>query len=277
MREHLLLFRPKISLMVGLSAFAGTCLFNGSITITHIYAVLSVIFLSAGCSALNQYQESEQDKLMTRTKKRPIPNGSVKPFEAVRFAMLFLALSFAMMSLTGSIYGLVMIVATILIYNFAYTPLKKKTPFALLIGSVTGAVPPLMGWVAVGGSPFSSEILIISAVLYIWQTPHFALLSEKYADDYKLAGFFTLSATYGRFKADIFIKIWLTAFISALSIIPISNIYHYWITSFLHITLTFISALLFIVFSKDQNKTFHILNLCMILFFLMLVVDRIII
>lgn len=144
--------------------------------------------------------------------------GVIKPYEAVRFAMLLIALAIAFMLVTDSHTGVFIIMGTVAIYNFVYTPLKTRTPpYALLVGgAVTGAIPPMLGYAALGGSILNTDILLVSAVLYIWQTPHFAMLSERYANDYGKAGFLTLSAVYGQSKTIIFIRVWLTAYICSL-------------------------------------------------------------
>jgi protoheme IX farnesyltransferase len=277
MQNTLQLFRPKVSLMVGLSAFAGACLFDSNLHITHVFAVLSALFLSAGCSALNQYQECEEDAVMSRTSDRPIPSGTVDGKSVLRISAVMLTLSAAFMLLGHNMSALIFIPFTLLVYNLIYTPLKKVTPFALLIGSVTGAIPPVLGYAVTGGEIKTTGILLVAAVLYVWQTPHFALLSEKYKTDYKTAGFKTLSGTYGKTKSDLFIKIWLTGYICALLLIPISDIYKYSsvITAHVLITLAFAAALY--LNRQYTARTFHILNISMVIFFLMLVVDRIII
>lgn len=271
------LFRPKVSLMVGLSAFAGSCLYDSDINLHHLYAVLAALFLSAGCSALNQFQEREEDSVMLRTQNRPLPSGDIDRFCVLRISAIMVALSACFIILSGSIYSLLFIPFTIILYNLIYTPMKKLTPFALLIGSVTGAIPPVMGYTISGGHIGSREILIVAAVLYVWQTPHFALLSEKYKYDYSSAGFKTLSGVYGKIKSDMFIKVWLTAFICMLLFIPLTNIYCFKSSIYAHTAVTIFFAIILFVKRKSTTPTFHILNISMVIFFLMLVVDRIII
>jgi len=277
MQNTIQLFRPKVSLMVGLSAFAGACLFDSDLNITHVFAVLSALFLSAGCSALNQYQEREEDSLMSRTSDRPIPSGTVDGRSALRISAVMLALSAAFMLLGHNIFALLFIPFTLLVYNLIYTPMKKVTPFALLIGSATGAIPPVLGYTVAGGRINATGILLVAAVLYIWQTPHFALLSEKYKTDYQTAGFKTLSGTYGKIKSDLFIKIWLTAYICTLLFIPLSDIYCMKSVINAHVLITLVFAAALYMNRHYTTRTFHILNISMVIFFVMLVVDRIII
>ena len=276
MTAYLSLFRLKVSLMVGLSAFAGACLSDSNLSADHLYAFLCALFLSMGCSALNQFQERNEDALMKRTVKRPLPGAILTPKEVLQISALMIALSACFMALTGSLSGFFIIAGVVAVYNLVYTPLKKVTPFALLAGSVTGAVPPMLGYAALGGSLTNEKMLMLCALLYIWQTPHFAMLAERWADDYKAAGFKTLSGTYGAEKSSLFINIWLLAYVCALFFIPLAGIYCEHVSKIIHMSAAAATALLLLVFIRDSRKTFHILNLSMTFFFLLLVADRII-
>ncbi|PLX66643.1 MAG: prenyltransferase [Denitrovibrio sp.] len=277
MGSFLDLFRIRISLMVGLSTFAGACLSSSNLQYSHLYIVLGALFLSAGVSALNQYQERVEDGLMKRTNNRPIPSGMISPKSALIVSSVLIIISICFIMLTGSLEALGLACATIVIYNFIYTPLKKKTPFALLAGSVTGAIPPMLGFTALGGSMSSPDILTVCAIMYIWQTPHFAMLAEKYSEDYIKAGFKTLSLIYGNSAALLFIIIWVSAFISSLFFVPVAGLYTLQTSAMIHTILAVLTTLMLLVFYKSSTKVFHILNLSMVLFFLLLVVDRIII
>lgn len=179
--------------------------------------------------------------------------------------------------LAGSWTAFGLMATTVVIYNFIYTPLKKKTPFALLIGSVTGSMPPLIGYTALGGEINAPEIMVVCAVMYLWQTPHFAMLAEKYAEDYIKAGFRTLSAVYGKATTSVFIKIWVMTFLSSLFFVPLAGVYIYETSSNIHTVITVLTAFMLFLFYKNIHRVFHILNLSMVLFFLLLVIDRIII
>jgi protoheme IX farnesyltransferase len=275
MKSILQLVRIKVSLMVGLSSFAGACLFYHHITIIHLYAVLSAIFLSFGCSALNQYQESSVDSIMQRTKTRPIPSGVIKPYEAVIFGFAMVAMSVIMVYLSGTYQGYILISVTILVYNLLYTPLKKKTPFALLIGSIIGAFPPVLGYTILGGNIYDSRIILIASILFLWQTPHFALLAEKYASDYILAGFKTVTSIYGSKKSNIFINVWMAAYVAALFFIPFTEIYTYLDSAVIHLYMTLLSVVAFLVTQKSLKFRFISLNISLALFFILLINDKI--
>jgi protoheme IX farnesyltransferase len=153
-----------------------------------LHLLLGVAFAAGGSLALNAYMEREVDALMPRTQTRPVPDGRIQPLAALRFGtvitvcgLLYLALVVHPWSalLTGIIIGS---------YLFGYTPLKMKTPLCSLVGAVSGALPPVVGWVAARGS-FGSEAWVLFAMLFLWQIPHSLAIARLYRDDYARAGF----------------------------------------------------------------------------------------
>jgi protoheme IX farnesyltransferase len=96
-------------------------------------------------------------------------------------------------------------------YNGVYTPLKRHTGFVVIVGAVTGAIPPLMGWVAAGGQILDPRILFISVFFFLWQIPHFLLLLLKYKDDYRKAGFRTVTTTMGDNQIKYIVFIWIVS------------------------------------------------------------------
>jgi protoheme IX farnesyltransferase len=146
------------------------------------------LLLGGGAGALNQYAERSFDRLMRRTEKRPLPAGRLKPNHVLSFGILtsfagllilFLGLNF----LTG-----VLGTATFLLYVLVYTPLKRKTWTATLVGAVPGALPPVMGWTAAGGT-LDPSAGILFVILFLWQIPHFLSLAWMYRKDYARAGY----------------------------------------------------------------------------------------
>lgn len=274
LKDFFKLIRIKVTLQVGLSAFAGACLFSSSISLRHLTGVAAAILLSAGCSALNQVQERKEDGLMSRTADRPVASGRLKSFEAVMIACFCFGSAFLAVLTVGSKSLLFLSVFSVVVYNFVYTPMKKHTPFALMAGSVSGALPPYIGYTAMGGNPFDISIMAVATVLYIWQTPHFALLSEKYAADYAKAGFKTLSGTYGQIKAQKFIDVWTAAYVCSLFFIPLAWIYNHGSSLYIHTALTICTLYCFVRFRKSTHKAFVMLNISISLFFMLLIADR---
>lgn len=185
----------KITFFVTVTTTVGYLLFDGQINFHLFVTAVGVLILASGASSLNEYQEKNADIRMKRTKLRPIPSGKISPNKAlVISSSLILVGSFilAVIGINVMLIGLF----TLLWYNGIYTPLKSKTAFAIIPGSLVGALPPAIGWVAAGGNIFDKEIIVLSSFLFIWQIPHFWLLLLMYDDQYKDAGFPTLSKIF---------------------------------------------------------------------------------
>jgi len=157
-------------------------------------------FLVTGASnAFNQIIEKNLDKMMTRTENRPLPKDRLSVSEAVIFSSIIGVLGIGILwiyvnQLSG-ILGLVALVS----YVAIYTPLKQITPFAVFVGAIPGAIPPMLGWIACTGE-MSLQAIILFAIQFIWQFPHFWALAWMLEDDYKKAGFEMLPAKDGRSK-----------------------------------------------------------------------------
>ncbi|OGK79817.1 MAG: protoheme IX farnesyltransferase [Candidatus Rokubacteria bacterium GWC2_70_16] len=160
--------------------------------------LLGVMLLSCGASALNQVQERERDALMGRTANRPLPSGRLSLAQGTLFAALALVTGAMVLWLgvggTAGILGL----AAASFYNGLYTPwLKPTSPFAAVPGAVPGSLPPVIGWVAGGGSLADAGALILFGVLFLWQMPHFWALALRYRADYASGGFPMVSEAVG--------------------------------------------------------------------------------
>lgn len=149
--------------------------------------VVATLMMGGGASALNQYLERDVDRLMARTRARPLPTGRMSA-RAVLWGGLAVALAgVALLALwANALTGLVgaAIVAT---YVLAYTPLKRITGLNTLVGAVPGALPPVLGWAA-GRGELGVEALALFLILFVWQHPHFLSIAWLYRDDYASAG-----------------------------------------------------------------------------------------
>jgi hypothetical protein len=125
---------------------------------------------------------------MLRTRSRPLPSGRVRPAEAVVFGALLTATGLATLLWRCGALATTVAFLTWASYLFAYTPLKRRTPLATLVGSVPGALPPVIGWTAASGR-LDAGALILFAILFLWQIPHFLAIAWLYRDDYARAGF----------------------------------------------------------------------------------------
>jgi protoheme IX farnesyltransferase len=125
---------------------------------------------------------------MERTRRRPLPAGEVSPREATIVAALCATGGVAILAALVNLDAAMLASLTILIYITIYTPLKPRTSLNTLVGAVCGAIPPMIGWVAASGT-LDTRALLLGAVLFVWQLPHFLALAWMYRDDYARGGF----------------------------------------------------------------------------------------
>lgn len=176
---------------------------DGSI---NINAIAGVMLIAMGGLALNQIQEHKLDKLMDRTKNRPIPSGklSIKNAFFISFSLLSAGL---VVLFTLNIYAGLFGVTSIFLYNGVYTYLKRITPHATLIGGFVGVIPPVIG--AITSNGITESLLFFIVFVYMWQVPHFNLLLINFKDDYIKAGFKTLASKLEDEKIMKITKIWI--------------------------------------------------------------------
>lgn len=220
-RDSLSLIRPRVALAVAAGSLFGA-LYHGvlhpgaALLGADLLAPAGAFLLCAGCSALNQLQERELDARMARTSTRPLASGRMTPAHGALWAGLLLLAGLALFFLAGGWTLLGLGLGIILVYNGAYTPLKRVSPAALLAGGVAGAVPPLTGWLAVGGQPLDPRILGVTTIFYLWQVPHFWLLAEKHREDYGRAGFAVLRPGLDPAFRSRLMAIWVAAYFVGL-------------------------------------------------------------
>jgi heme o synthase len=163
-----------------------------------LIAIVGVLMLSSGASALNQVQERRQDARMARTAGRPLPSGRLSVTHGVCFSAVAIASGAALLWLgLGPTAGALGTIAAAF-YNGVYTPwLKPSSPFAAVPGAIPGALPPVIGWVAAGGRPWDVSAVIVFGILFLWQMPHFWALALRYRADYAAGGFPMVSEAVG--------------------------------------------------------------------------------
>jgi protoheme IX farnesyltransferase len=181
--------KPGITLMVLLTAALGFLLAGGAALSWQLAATLAGTGLvAAGASVLNQFWEKESDALMRRTARRPLPAGRIDPDLALLFGVALgiaglLELALAVNALTSAL-GAVALAG----YVFVYTPLKKVSSLATVVGAIPGAVPPMMGWCAVRGE-VDLAAWVLFGILFFWQMPHFLAIAWLCREDYARGGF----------------------------------------------------------------------------------------
>lgn len=190
------LSKIKITFAVMLTTITGYVLAAQSFSFEMIITVFGLFILACGSAIINQYQEHKDDAKMVRTSGRPIPSGRISAKNALLLGSSFSIVGSLMIFFNSGLIAMSLGILALIWYNAIYTPLKKITPFAVIPGSVIGALPPLVGWVAGGGSLSDPRALIMAFFFFIWQVPHFWLLMLKYGQQYEEAGFPSLQKYY---------------------------------------------------------------------------------
>jgi protoheme IX farnesyltransferase len=204
-------------LPVAFTGFTGYFIFQPQLNLSILFVSIGILLQAIASSVLNQLQEIDLDRKMKRTLNRPLPTGKISITSAILFLLLNLIsgtlLIFFFGNLTAAIVGLF----TIFWYNIIYTYSKRITAFAVVPGSLTGALPPFIGWVAAGGGLLDKPIVLLGFLLFIGQVPHFWLLVLKYGEEYGDAGIPSLTRVLSRPQINRLSFTWVvTSVISAL-------------------------------------------------------------
>ena len=176
-----------------------------------IPVLFGVLLIAFGSAALNHVQEKEFDIKMDRTKSRPIPSGRISADSSLLLAGLLVLVGSIVLIFGSNLLAFTLALLNLFWYNFVYTLLKRKTAFAIVPGSFVGAIPPVIGWVAGGGSLFDPQIIAIAFFFFIWQIPHFWLLLLVLDNDYQQAGFPTLTQVFSRIQLSRITFIWIVS------------------------------------------------------------------
>jgi len=210
--------KPRISIFVLIAAAAGYLLgCHGNFQLAVLgHALVGIALVAFGSSAVNQFIERSTDARMKRTATRPIPSGRLAAVEVLSMGILA--------GLAGCLYLAIFVnlttaawaAGTYLGYTLIYTPLKRITTFNTAIGAVPGALPPVLGWTAAGGTLDAGPFALF-AILYLWQFPHFMAIAWLYRDDYSRAGLKMIPAVDRRKQITGYVAVGY-----ALALLPIS-------------------------------------------------------
>jgi heme o synthase len=196
--EWLSLLRPRMALMVFLTALVGGLLATGrggELSLC-MEAAIYITLVTGSASILNQVFERDTDALMARTRERALVTGRIEVSHALAFAVLLGVAGTAGLGLRFSLLSAVLILATLVSYVGIYTPLKRVSTMNTVVGAIPGAAPPLIGYAAVAGDigPWAWAMF---AVIFAWQFPHFMAIAWLYREDYARAGHRMLPAVPG--------------------------------------------------------------------------------
>ncbi|HRI09398.1 MAG TPA: heme o synthase [Nannocystaceae bacterium] len=209
------LTKPGVTRMCALTTAGAAWLAPGADLWTGAMAVLGASLSVASASAFNMWWERASDPLMARTRNRPLAAGRLDPRAAFGFAWALAALSLVVLAIGTNLLTAGLAALAIVLYVLVYTPLKYRTPLALVIGAVPGAAPPLLGWTAITGE-LDPGGLALFAILLFWQMPHFLAITLFRKADFTSAGIRCVPVVRGDRAAKVQAVLW------ALGLVPVS-------------------------------------------------------
>jgi protoheme IX farnesyltransferase len=221
-RDWFSLTKPEITFLVVISALAGFILAseNGVDGWLLFWALTGIGLSSAGGCALNHYLERDLDATMKRTAYRPVPSGRISPEQAKWYGFILVAAGVGLLCpLTNPLTG-VLAAATVALYLFVYTPMKRTSKWNTLVGTLPGALPVLGGWTAATGSVGAGGWALFG-VLLCWQMPHFFALAWMYKKDYEKGGFAMLTVTDTKGQSTANQMLGFTIAMIGFSVVPV--------------------------------------------------------
>ena len=281
-KDYLELGQLKVVAPVSLTGFTGYFVFSSHLSAGLFLVTAGILLMAISASVLNQIQEADLDARMNRTRDRPIPAGRITRRQAAVYALCTLACGIFLIYFQGNLKAVVIGLITIGVYNGIYTPLKRITPFAVLPGALTGALPPIIGWVSAGGGVLDRPIVFIGFLMFMGQIPHFWLLVVRYGEEYKSAGLPSLTGIFSSFQIKRLTFTWVLTSVAAALFLCLFKIIQINL-----ITVVLLAASIYLVWRftdllKDQEmygnitKYSVLLNCYFLLIMILLISDRII-
>jgi protoheme IX farnesyltransferase len=209
------LTKPRITAMV-VATFAGG-VWLAPVELARwrwIMTLIGTALVVSASNAINMFLERDQDRLMERTRARPLCEGRLSPESALVFGAALVCAALPLLFLGGN--GLTGILAAVAFFSYVgvYTPMKRQSAIALFVGAVPGAIPPLMGWTAATGR-LDAPGLVLFSILFFWQIPHFLAIAIFRSADYQRAGFKVLPLEASALTTRIYILIFSTMLVAA--------------------------------------------------------------
>ena len=221
LKDYNQLIKFRLTFTVVLSSVLGFLIgTTGAVDYTNLFALIIGGFLVvASSNGINQIIEKDFDKLMTRTANRPSAQNRMSILEAGIFCAVTGIIGVSILGLYLNTYAALLGFASLMSYAFIYTPLKRVSSLAVLVGAFPGAIPPLLGYVAATGG-FSTAAIVLFLIQFFWQFPHFWAIAWILDDDYKKAGYRLLPTLEGRSKSSALQIIFYSALLIPLSFVP---------------------------------------------------------
>jgi protoheme IX farnesyltransferase len=188
--DFVALTKPRLNLLVVATTAGGYYLGAGpganALGLANV--TLATALVAGGSAAFNQVMERKVDALMDRTRRRPVADGRLSVRDSLIFATVLSLTGLLWLALTTTLLAAAVALVTLLTYVVLYTPLKRRTSFATVVGAIPGALPPMIGWAAATDT-LSREAWVLFAIIFLWQMPHFLAIAWLFKDDYGRAGF----------------------------------------------------------------------------------------
>ena len=220
-RDYSMLVRARVSFMVAAAAAFGYLLVSPVPHAGLAWTMAGTGLLAWACSAWNQVQEQDLDALLPRTASRPVPQGRISPRTALCLGLVFAALAVFCLYRAGGFVPVLAACLIVLVYNGLYTPLKRRSGFALLVGASVGALPPVIGWLCAGGDAAAPELLLVYGVYVLWQVPHFWLRVQHDGAAYALAGLPVPAVQFCGPRYTRLLGVWFHAYAAAVLLLPV--------------------------------------------------------
>jgi heme o synthase len=187
--DYLELTKPRITLTVVMTALVGYVMgTRGPVSFSRLGVTLAgTALVAAGASALNMVLERRTDALMLRTRNRPVAAGRLRVAEALAFGLALTLVGLGVLRFGAGALAALVALLTWATYLFAYTPLKTRTSLSTIVGAFPGALPPVIGWAAARGQ-IEPGAVVLFAILFLWQIPHFLAIAWIYREDYARGG-----------------------------------------------------------------------------------------
>jgi len=282
LKDYIQLSKLHIMLPVSLTGFTGFFIYNPVISWNLLMVTAGILLLAVSSSALNQVQEEDLDGKMNRTQFRPIPDGRITRTGAFTFILITLFAGTLLLYIHGNLSAALTGLFTMLWYNGIYTYSKRITAFAVVPGALTGALPPLIGWVSAGGGIMDKPIIFVGFLFFMGQIPHFWLLILKYGEEYSKAGIPSLTDTFNREQINWLTFIWLdisviaALFLCYFEVIKSPVVIIILLTASVYIVYRFSSLIRPGMINKPTREYSILLNLYFLLIMILLIADRII-
>lgn len=220
--DLLALTKPRITVQVVLTACCGLWLAPNSVGPLHAFwLLLGTALVVSSANTINMYIERDIDGRMARTRRRPLPDGRLRPDVALWTGMILGLLSLPVLALGVNPLTALLGLLSFIIYVAIYTPLKQRSPVALIIGAIPGAMPPLMGWTGATGQ-LSLPGLVLFGIMFCWQIPHFLAITLYRTEELARAGYKVTAASRGRLAAKVDAVLYLAALLPiSLLLVPL--------------------------------------------------------